>query len=367
MDERKNFPCKNCGGELLFDPSSSKMKCQYCGSLFEIEEDKSFNPEKEEKDLIEFLAKNQEFKGYGVTLYEVECKNCGARISTLEKRRDMVCPFCSTIYVGEANESKNLIEPVGIIPFEISLEHAIKKFKDWITKGFFTPSQLKKIYKLEKIQGIYLPFFTVDAKAKSSWSALSGYYYYVDESVPVIRGGKKNYDKRMVRKIRWEVVSGEREDSFDDILIPAILSERLNLIYKVFPFDIKNGLKPYKSDYLAGFAIFNSELTLKEVYAIAKSQIERTIYELCSRDIVGDTYKDLRVKTELSSQTFKHILLPFWLLTFKYKNKNYPFLINGQTGKMYGEKPMSIAKIILIAASLILSIILLILIFGVKS
>lgn len=354
MDQSKIFRCINCGGELVFSPEKKKMLCTYCDSTFDIESDKNFNPEEKEVDLLEFLEKSPDAKGYEIVLFQFECKNCGAKISSPEKRRDVNCPFCGTQYVGEGKESKDLIKPVGIVPFEIGVKKALSDFSNWVKKGWFRPNNLKKLYQLKQIQGVYLPFFTFDAKAKSYWSALAGYYYNVEESVPVVRNRKKIYEKRQVKKIRWEPVSGEREDFFNNVLVPAIFSERLTLLYNIFPYNIIDGLKPYDPNYLAGFGVFNSEMSLKEVYSIAKAQIEQEEIRRCSSNVPGDTQKDLRVKTTLTKQSFKHILAPVWSGTFNYKGKTFPFLINGQTGKIYGKKPYSFWKIFFAVAVLII-------------
>lgn len=367
MDEKKFFPCKSCGGELNYDPDRKKLRCSYCDSLYDIEEDKTFVPEEQEEDLMEFLARDPMIKGYGVTLFEVQCKNCGARVSSPDRRRDVACPFCGSNFIGEAKEREDMLKPVGIVPFEIGKDTALKKFQLWIKEGWFRPNALKKLARLEKIQGIYLPFFTIDANAKSDWSAQAGYYYYVNESVSVVRAGKTTYETRKVRKIRWEPASGEREDFFDDVLVPAIFSERLISLYNIFPFDVKKGLKPYDPGYLSGFGVFNSELMLKEIYAIARSQIEQTEIDLCGKDVPGDTFQDLKVDTTLSRQTFKHILNPIWSGTFRYNNKNYPFLVNGQTGMIYGKKPYSFWKIFFALSSAAILLLIFLLIFGGKN
>jgi len=351
LDEKKFFPCKSCGGELVFDPETAKLKCTYCDSLFDIPSDASFVPEEQETDLMEFLSSEPLAKGYGVTLFEVQCKQCGAAVSSQEKRRDVTCPFCGTSFIGESKEKEQMIRPAGIVPFSVGKDAALKKFSEWIKEGWFRPNALKKLARLEKIQGVYLPFFTVDAKAESTWTAQAGYYYYVSESVPVTRNGKTSYETRQVRKIRWEPASGSRSDFFDDVLVPAIFSERLISLYNIFPFDVKKGMKPYDPGYLSGFGVFNSELMLKEVYAIARSQIESSEVSLCGQDVPGDTHQDLRVRTILSGQTFKHVLNPIWSGTFRYNNRNYPFLVNGQTGMIYGKKPYSFWKIFFALAS----------------
>lgn len=360
MDEKKFFPCRSCGGELVFDPGTAKLKCSYCDSLYDLPSDASFVPEEQERDLIEALSGSSTVRGYGVTLFEVQCKKCGARVSSPEKRRDVTCPFCGSNFIGETEERDDMIKPTGVIPFSVGRDAALGKFREWIKEGWFRPNALKKLYRLEKIQGIYLPFFTVDARADCSWTAQAGRYYYVNESVPVTRAGKTSYETRQVRKIRWEPASGSRSDFFDDVLVPAITTERLLSLYNIFPFDVKTGLKPYDPGYLSGFGVFNSEVPLKEVYAIARSQINATETQLCGKDVPGDTYQDLRVDCVLSRQTFKHVLNPIWSGTFRYDGKNYPFLVNGQTGAIYGKKPYSFWKIFfaLAIAGLILLIVL---------
>jgi len=345
LDEKKFFPCRSCGGELEFDPETARLKCSYCDSLYDIPSGPSFVPEEQERDLMEFLSGDRLVKGYGVTLFEVQCKNCGARVSSAEKRRDVTCPFCGSRFIGETAERDDMIKPAGVIPFSVGRQEALNKFQAWIKEGWFHPGALKKLYRLEKIQGVYLPFFTVDARADCTWTAQAGHYYYVNESVPVTRAGKTSYETRKVRKIRWEPASGSRSDFFDDVLVPAITTERLISLYNIFPFDVKKGLRQYDPGYLSGFGVFNSEMPLKEVYAIAKSQILMTENDLCGKDVPGDTYQDLKVDCALSAQTFKHVLSPIWSGTFRYNGRNFPFLVNGQTGAIYGKKPYSFWKI----------------------
>jgi hypothetical protein len=65
----------------------------------------------------------------------------------------------------------------------------------------------------------------------------------------------------------------------------------------------------------------------------------------CSREVPGDTQRNLRISPTFSAQTFKHTLLPVWLLTYTYGSKNYQVTVNGATGKIAGEYPLSWVKI----------------------
>ena len=345
------FPCSSCGGELHWDPGATEMKCPYCGSLVEVPKGGAFQAE--EHDLMAFLEGHPKAQGYGVPMDEFTCKSCGATAKVPGGRRDLNCPFCGTTYVFEAKSgSDEVLQPESVAPFAVSKESCLEKFKTWIGKGWFRPNDLKKLGKLDRITGIYMPYFTFDAQADSTWTAEAGYYYTVTERVAVTRDGKTEYEDRQVQKVRWEPASGRRSDFYDDVTVPAVSQQRLDLMSRVLPFDMK-GLKPYDTRFLSGFSVLNAEVPLKQVYLVAKANMESDQVGRCSKNVPGDTQKDLRVQTLLSRQTFKHLMCPLWVGSFKYKAKVYAFLINGQTGALYGEKPWSWVKITLFVLSLI--------------
>lgn len=45
-------------------------------------------------------------------------------------------------------------------------------------------------------------------------------------------------------------------------------------------------------------------------------------------------------------QTFKHILVPIWLLTYVFGSRSYQVLVNGSTGRIAGKYPLSGWKIV---------------------
>jgi hypothetical protein len=73
-------------------------------------------------------------------------------------------------------------------------------------------------------------------------------------------------------------------------------------------------------------------------------------------DIGGDEQRITTMNTTYSDITFKHILLPIWISSYRYKGKVYRFLINGQTGEVQGERPYSALKIML-AVLLVIAVI----------
>ncbi len=348
--QRDRFPCPQCGGELAWEPDAQKMKCQYCGALVDVPQREGFHAE--EHDLMAFLDKAPMAEGYGVTLAAFTCKQCGATVQAPPTdRRDITCPFCGSAYVAEAGEAPaNVIKPESLIPFKIDKKESQGMFQRWLGTGWFRPNDLKDLGRLDRVAGLYLPFFTFDARADSTWDAMAGYYYYVTEQVAEVENGRTVYRDRQVQKVRWEPASGQRADTYDDVLVPGVHQERLNLILKVYPYDTAS-LTPYNPMYLAGFGVLNSDMALKLVWQIAKQNMEADQVDRCSKDVPGDTQRDLSVQTRLSEQTFKHLLCPLWIGSFKYKGKIYPFVINGQTGKLYGDKPWSWVKIAFASAA----------------
>jgi len=342
--QNDRFPCPSCGGELAWEPGAQKMRCQYCDTLVDVPQG---DYRAREHDLLDFLERVPKAEGYGVTLQAFTCKQCGATVQAPPTdRRDITCPFCASSYVAEEEKPpEGVIKPESLIPFQVDKKQSQSMFHRWLGTGWFRPNDLKNLGRLDRVAGLYLPFFTFDAHAESAWTAQAGHYYYVTERAAEVENGRTVYRDRQVQKVRWEPASGSRADDYDDVLVPGVHDERLSLILKIYPYDTEK-LTPYASMYLAGFGILNSDIPLKVVYQIAKRNMEADQVERCSRDVPGDTQRDLRVQTSLAEQTFKHLLCPLWVGSFRYKGKVFPFVINGQTGKVYGEKPWSWVKIL---------------------
>jgi len=79
----------------------------------------------------------------------------------------------------------------------------------------------------------------------------------------------------------------------------------------------------------------------------ARQEMDQEMQRLCGAQVPGDTYRDLRVDSDYSGQTFKHILTPIWLLTYNYGARNFQVVINGYTGTIAGKYPKSWVKIAL--------------------
>ncbi len=132
---------------------------------------------------------------------------------------------------------------------------------------------------------------------------------------------------------------------FDDVLVPASKGVHANLLEQLQPFPTTTDLLPYDPGYLSGWVVEQYQIDLIQAAQDSRGRMDDLLRAQCTAQIPGDTSRNLRIAPEFSTQTFKHILLPVWLLSYTYGTKNYQVVVNGSTGKTSGEYPLSWVKI----------------------
>ncbi|HJW83485.1 MAG TPA: primosomal protein N' (replication factor Y) - superfamily II helicase [Anaerolineae bacterium] len=338
----QKYTCPKCGGDMNFDAAKGMLACPFCGHSMPTPETSEVV---QEHDLREALRDTSgKAHGFGTAVKSIKCNACGATNNVAPNVASTSCPFCGSNQVVEQPPDPNLIQPESLIPFGVDDSRAQRLFLDWLGRGLFHPSDLKKFGGGQKLSGVYLPFWTFDAHAESDWRAESGDYYYVNETVWVTRDGKQLQETRQVQKVRWYPSSGHRSDDHDDVLVYATSSIDVKMIERVYPFDTQK-LAPYNPSFLSGWGAESYRIPLADAWKLGQSLIEREQYSRCGRDVPGDTHRNLHVNTRLSNLTYKHVLLPVWLASYRYNNKVYRFMINGQTGEVQGQKPISWIKV----------------------
>ena len=188
--------------------------------------------------------------------------------------------------------------------------------------------------------GIYVPYWTIDARTRSRYSGLRGDTHYVTRTV--VRNGKT--EQRRVAKIRWRPRRGRVRRAFDDVLILASKGLPKSYTDRLAPWDL-SALTRYTPEFLAGFRAEGYTLGLEDAFAEARGIMDARIRQDVRADIGGDHQRILSLTTDVDDVTYKHILLPVWLAAYRYKGETYRFVVNGQTGKVQGERPWSAGKI----------------------
>jgi ribosomal protein S27E len=346
--QARRFKCDACGGEQVYDATSQKLKCKYCSALREVPAGEGLVVE---RDLFEGLAEAP--RGFGVEggARSAKCQECGANVVFAELETASRCTFCGSAKVLEQHENTKALRPESLLPFAVDKKRANESFTRWLGKLWFRPSDLRRLAKVQEVAGVYVPFWTFDAHVDSSWTAEAGYYYYVEEEYTTQENGETVTRTRSVRHTRWESAWGRRSVDYDDVLVCA--SQGL-------PPELADGLKtfetsqlvPYSPGFLAGWRAEEYAIDLQAGFGTAQEKMSREQEKRCAGDVPGDTHRSLSVDNTFSAVTFKHVLLPVWIAAYRYRNKVYRFLVNGQTGEVVGKAPWSILKITLAIVAL---------------
>ena len=289
----------------------------------------------------------------------VSCQTCGATVSFGGDEISKTCDFCGSQHILEREDDagQEILRPERLIPFAVDQDTARQSLGSWLSRGWFRPGDLTERAHIEDLGGVYIPFWAFDASVHSYWRAEAGYHYDTQEVVSTEDGQQQ----RTVQKTDWRPVQGERRDHYQDVLVVASkgLPEKLADLL-ADSFDLSQ-LRPYEPSYLTGWRAEQYSIEIDDAWKKAAKQIERQQQIKCGRDVPGDTHRSLRVDTTFVDKSYEHILLPLWITSYRYGDKVYRCLVNGQTGKVSGEAPLSwprVAAAIALVAAIVVGLIL---------
>ncbi|WP_371153182.1 primosomal protein N' (replication factor Y) - superfamily II helicase [Jannaschia sp. 2305UL9-9] len=346
--EEHRFPCDACGGDMRFDPGDDRMICDHCGNTESLARTSpSAIREIDIRAGLDTASRDAPQEETRV----LSCPNCAAQVEFDPAMHAAECPFCATPVVTDTGTNRH-IKPAAVGPFVLEERQAHDAMDQWLGNLWFAPNGLQKYArKGQKMNGIYVPFWTIDAQTQTAYRGQRGDTYYVTQTV--MRDGKPT--RVQVPKIRWSRRSGRVARFFDDVLVLASTSLPKRHTDALEPWDLA-GLAPYAPQYLAGFRAEAYSIDLRAGLTEARARMDAVIQRDVRMDIGGDQQRIDALDTKLSDVTFKHILLPVWVAAYKYRGKSYRFVVNGQSGRVQGERPYSAIKIALaVLAALILA------------
>lgn len=327
--------CPQCGATVTFDPATGMMHCEYCGYTREV-------PRAAANTVIRELDFNSaihtESFNWGEQKKQVQCKQCGAVTIYDALETAAVCPFCGSTSVMPA-ATGNTIAPGSVCPFAITKEQAGANFQKWLKRKWFAPRKAKKSASPEAFIGVYMPYWTYDAQTTSEFTARAG-----EDSTERDSNGKS------YTTTSWKRVSGVYQEFFDDVTVVASKRHEGSGVKDCEPFDFSK-LIPYTPQVLAGFVAERYSVGLKEGWEIAQqtiqSRLKTNLEKYIKKRWDADRVDRLKFSTVYEGITYKYVLVPTWMSSFKYKDKVYQFVVNGQTGKVGGKSPLSIIRVTL--------------------
>ena len=321
------YKCPSCGASMAFDGEKGTLSCEYCGREQPVEEvEQSLNPEEYEALEPQTGKADGTFKVY-------RCASCGAEMLTDEHTSATICSFCGSPGLME-DRLTGQHKPSRVLPFQISRERAEDIFRRWTKKGLLTPGDFSSRNTLEKITGIYVPYWLYDYDTSVTLTA---------HCTRIRHQRKGDYEYTYTDHFQ---VYREVEGDYDGV--PEDASEKMEdeLMERAEPFDYSQ-MKPFEMPYLAGFLSEKYNYTSGQMAERAKKRVSEMAYGAARGTING--YATVNVTTQrihLREKAVEYVLLPVWMLNYRYNGTNQQFLINGQSGKMVGTLPVSGGKTI---------------------
>ena len=356
MDEvraQNKFHCPSCGAEAVWNPGKQMLVCAFCGTNAPMQPGEAGGDVAENCLVTALRNIDPDHRGWETATRSVKCQSCQAITVFEPSRAAQRCDFCGSASIIPVDEQVRPIRPESVLEFKLSESSVRESIRQWYGARWFAPNNLGTKAMTDTVKGIYIPYWTFDAQVAADWSATSGDYYYETESYTDSNGNRQT---RQVRRVRWYPSSGHLDHFFDDELVPATRGVDMKLLRKVEPFPTLSELKPYNAGYLSGWIVEQYQIDLVAAAQHAQDGMEAKTRSMCAQQVPGDTHKDLEVDADFSAQTFKHVLVPVWLLAYEFHGKQFQVVVNGYTGTIAGQYPKSWVKITLLVL-LILAII----------
>jgi len=344
--------CPACGAQAEWSPTKQKLICPFCGTESPYKYDRETGKVLE-LDLVAALRDlPADERGWLTERRSVQCQSCHAVMVFEPDRVGQNCEFCGSPALVDYKEIKAPIRPQGVLPFRVDTSRVRDDIRRWWKSKWLAPGKLSRTALVDTVRSLYIPYWTFDASVHCPWDAEAGYYYYVDVEG---RDSKGNRIVRKERRVRWEPASGVVDHVFDDEPVPGTQGLPIDLLRQVEPFPTGE-VVPYDTAFLSGHVVEHYKVVLIDAARQSQEQMHAALMAMCAREVPGDTHRNLQIFPVFSGRTFKHVLVPIWLLTYNYGARAFQVLVNGYTGKIAGRYPKSVWKIILLVVLVLIAV-----------
>ena len=339
------YQCPACTGPLRFDGKIGKLKCEYCGSVFTTEEvgaqfaEKNVSAAKADKeaqkkaDKAEAAAKEQgDWGSDAAHMRAYNCTTCGAELLCDDTTAATSCPYCGnpTVIPGKFS---GVDRPDYVIPFKVDKKQAVNAFKDYYKGRKLLPGSFASDNHIEEIKGVYVPFWMFTGEVEGS----ARYEAYKDDT-------RRAGNEEIIKRSHYDVL---RDGSMRFEKIPVDASRNMpdDLMDSIEPFDYKE-LRPFAMEYMPGYLANKYDVSKEESRKRAEDRAVGSFRSALRDSVKNYSSVSVRQQNEKThSEKTDYGMLPVWLLSTNWQGKNYIFAMNGQSGKMIGDLPVSKGKL----------------------
>ena len=255
--------------------------------------------------------------------HNFECQGCGASMSYDASAQTLRCPFCGSEKLEERQDQTTL-RPHWVVPFTIEEQDALARLRQWLGSSYWRPGDLAQRAEVTNLTQVYVPYWVFAARVFTYWTADSS-------------------QKPLGARGDWVPVSGQNQSSYSGLLVGASSVLTPAETNAICPFELSAGVSPEKVD-LENVVYEAFRVQRKYARPLAQANLEEQERNACRQYVPGNC-RNLHVNVRAHGLTGEPVLLPVWIMAYRYKDQVHRFLVNGQTGQCTGTAPTSYAKI----------------------
>ncbi len=322
------YKCPCCGAGLKFSGDEQKLNCEYCSNDFEIEAVKAYN-EENERDVFHWEQQTSDtWSDEERTLLQTfTCQSCGGVLITDDHTAATFCPYCENPVILPGRLSGD-IRPDGVLPFQKSKEDAQSAFIQLCKKKPLLPKSFIQENRVEKISGIYVPFWLYDC---------DGTYHGQYKATRMHHWSDSRYN---YTKIDHYLLKRRASAGFSGIPMDGSSKMNDSVMESIEPFDFSQ-IVDFETAYLSGYLADKYDVDASSGQQRIEQRVGNTLHDSLDSTFIGfSSVVPTGRQLQITHGKSRYVLLPVWILHTKYHDKSYLFAMNGQTGKMTGTFPI---------------------------
>jgi hypothetical protein len=325
-----DFRCPQCDGAKAFSTDNGALTCSFCG----YHEAAAQEVVGRTAEQFEFTVETMEraTQGWGTERKELVCDRCSAHTTIPTDMLTHTCPFCGSNQVVQIKAPQDVLRPRFLLPFSVSGDVCRTNTAVWLGSSWMTPRDLTRLAHGTDFNPIYLPAWTFDAQTSADWRAEVGH------TRTRTTGSGKNRRTTTYTEWRWE--SGHVNLDFDDLLVNGASTLSQKLLQEAANFNL-DSLVAYEPALLAGIRAQAYDVPLDAAWEKARQRMRERTKSACRSQASTGQIRNFSMNLDFSHESWRYVLLPIYIATYRYNHKPYQLLVNGQTGKVAGQRPVA--------------------------
>lgn len=255
--------------------------------------------------------------------HNFSCDGCGASMSYDASAQTLRCPFCGSTKLTERADAR-MLQPEIVVAFAVERRQAEQIMRSWLGRGFWRPGDLATSAAIDKITPVFVPYWVFAARTHTYWTADT------NQTPPGARAD-------------WYPISGEHSGSYANVLVGASSALTPAETAALCPFDLAQGVS---SQSINLDNVVYEQFVVQRKYARPQAQaaVEELERAACRQYVPGNA-RNVNVNVKMEGLTSHPVLLPVYIMAYRYKGQLFRFLVNGQTGTATGQAPFSYRKL----------------------